>query len=250
MLEQGTVDLMMEAGVGERLRRHGLVHHGIELRFNRRSYRIDLTELTGGKAITIYPQREVVKDLTDVRLAAGGQILFEVDEVSVRGFEGSRPTITFSENREPREVACDFIAGCDGSHGICRAAIPDRALTEFEKIYPFAWLGILAEAAPSSDELIYANHDRGFALHSMRSPELTRLYLQCAPDEDLALWPDDRIWDELHRRFATEAGWSLREGPIIQTRNHRDAELRVRANATRQALSRRRRRAYRAADRS
>jgi p-hydroxybenzoate 3-monooxygenase len=216
VLEQGTVDLMIETGVGERLKRQGLVHHGVELRFNGRGHRIDFADLTGGKGITIYAQHEVVKDLTDARLAAGGQVIFEVEDVSVVGFEGAHPIIRYTENGEQEHLECDFIAGCDGFHGICRPTIPAGVLTTFERVYPFAWLGILAEVAPSSDELIYANHARGFALHSMRSPHLTRLYLQCAPDEDIAQWRDARIWEELHRRFATHDGWQLHEGPVVQ----------------------------------
>jgi p-hydroxybenzoate 3-monooxygenase len=216
VLEQGTTDLMIETGVGERLRRHGLVHQGIELRFNRHGHRIDLSGLTNGSAITIYAQHEVVKDLTDARLAAEGTVIFEAEDVAVEGFDSDTPSIRFRARGKSEKLECDFIAGCDGSHGICRPAIPNGVLTTFERVYPFAWLGILAEVAPSSDELIYANHERGFALHSMRSPELTRLYLQCAPDENLDEWPDRRIWDELHKRFATDDGWKLHEGPIVQ----------------------------------
>lgn len=216
VLEQGTVDLMIDTGVGERLKRQGLVHHGIELRFNGRGHRIDFADLTGGKAITVYAQHEVVKDLTDARLAAGGQVIFEVDDVSVHGFEAAKPVVRFHKDGTPQEIQCDFIAGCDGFHGICRPTIPAGVLTMFERVYPFAWLGILAEVAPSSEELIYANHDRGFALHSMRSPHLTRLYLQCAPDEEIEAWPDARIWEELHWRFETHDGFKLSEGPIVQ----------------------------------
>jgi len=216
VLEQGTVDLMIETGVGERLKKQGLVHHGIELRVGGHGHRIDFADLTGGKAITIYAQHEVVKDLTDARLAAGGQVIFEVDDVSIAGFDGSKPTIRYRKDAAADVIQCDFIAGCDGFHGVCRPTIPGGVLTMFERVYPFAWLGILAEVAPSSEELIYASHERGFALHSMRSPHLTRLYLQCAPDEDIAQWPDARIWEELHRRFATHDRWKLHEGPVVQ----------------------------------
>jgi p-hydroxybenzoate 3-monooxygenase len=216
VLEQGTVDLMIETGVGERLRRLGLVHRGIELRFSGRGHRIDLSALTGGKTITIYGQNEVVKDLTDARLAAGGKVLFECENASVRGLTGERPEIRFRREHAEHRIDCDFIAGCDGFHGICRPSIPSGAIREYERQYPFGWLGILAAVAPSSDELIYSSHERGFALHSMRSPELTRLYIQCDPDEQLANWPDERIWEELQTRFATSAGWKLHAGPVTQ----------------------------------
>jgi len=218
VLEQGTADLLVETGVGERMKRDGMVHHGIELRFGGRAHRIDLSQLTGGSAVTIYAQHEVIKDLIAARLAAGGQIVFEAGDVSVHNFDSSAPTIQFRENGTAthKELTCDFIAGCDGFHGICRPTIPTDALTMYERTYPFAWLGILAEARPSSEELIYAYHDRGFALHSMRSPALTRLYLQCAPDEHSDNWPDRKIWDELQTRFATLDGWKLNQGPIVQ----------------------------------
>ncbi len=216
VLEQGTVDLMVESGVGGRLRDQGLVHRGLELRFGGRGHRIDLSDLTGGRTITIYGQNELVKDLTDARIAAGGEIFFESDEVAIHGFESDASAIRFRSRGEPREIRCDFIAGCDGFHGVCRASIPSAALKIYERVYPFAWLGILAAVAPSSDEVIYSHHERGFALHSMRSPELTRLYLQCAPEEDLANWSDDRIWGELQARFETIDGWRLRRGPIVQ----------------------------------
>jgi p-hydroxybenzoate 3-monooxygenase len=215
VLEQGTVDLLSEIGVGERMKREGLVHHGIELRFNGRGHRIDFAELTGGKGITIYSQHEVVKDLTNTRIAAGGQVLFEVEDVSVNDSDGIKPKIRYQKDGQPHELTCDFIAGCDGFHGICRPSIPVGVLTEYERIYPFGWLGILAEAPPSSNELIYTYHDRGFALLSMRTERISRLYLQCDPEEDLSLWPDERIWKELHTRFASD-GWKLTEGPVLQ----------------------------------
>jgi len=220
VLEQGTVDLMIETGVGERLKREGLVHYGVNLRFGRRTHRIDFAELTGGSAITIYAQHEVIKDLSNARLAAGGQIFYEVEDVSVHNFgpsqSAAKPSIRFRKDGEAHELTCDFIAGCDGFHGICRPSLPAGVLQMFERIYPFAWLGILAEAPPSSEELIYTYHERGFALLSMRSPTISRLYLQCSPEEDIAEWPDARIWEELHRRLATDDGWKLTEGPIVQ----------------------------------
>lgn len=215
VLEQGTVDLFNETGVGERMRREGLMHHGFELRFNRQGHRIDMFELTGGRCITVYGQQEVIKDLVQARLSAGGQILFEVEDVSIHGLDLARPLVRFKQDGETQEIHCDFIAGCDGFHGICRPSIPAGVLTIYERVYPFAWLGVLAEATPSSHELIYANHERGFALHSMRSPKLTRLYFQCAPDERLENWPDARIWEELSTRLEMDA-FVLHEGPIVQ----------------------------------
>ncbi len=216
VLEQGTVDLLNETGVGDRMSREGLVHFGIELRFGGFGHRIDFKDLAGGRGITIYAQHEVLKDLIRARTAAGGQISFEVDQVSLHDFDGPKPRIRYRKNDEFRQVECDFIAGCDGYHGVSRPSIPEGVLGVFERVYPFAWLGILAEAPPSSEELIYSHHQRGFALHSMRSPRITRMYLQCEPDEDLSEWPDVRIWEELQTRFATHDGWKLTEGPILQ----------------------------------
>jgi p-hydroxybenzoate 3-monooxygenase len=216
VLEQGTVDLLNASGVGERMRREGLVHHGIELRFKGQGHRIDMHELTGGRAITVYAQHEVMKDLIQARLNDGGQILFDASRVSVHDFDGESPRIRCEHNGESKEVICDFIGGCDGFHGICRPAIPAGAMCVYEKTYPFAWLGILAEAAPASHELIYSNHERGFALLSMRSPLVTRAYLQCRPDEDLAAWSDERIWEELDRRFETREGFRLKRGRVDQ----------------------------------
>jgi p-hydroxybenzoate 3-monooxygenase len=214
VLEHGTVKLLVDSGVGERLQREGMVHHGIELRFEGRGHRIPLTELTG-KSITIYGQQEVVKDLIRARLDAGLPLLFEAAEVSLHDLDSEQPAIRFRHEGEAKELRCDFVAGCDGFHGVTRDSIPRGELQAFSREYPFGWLGILAAVAPSSEELIYCYSERGFALHSMRSPELTRLYLQCAPDEDLAAWPDERIWEELQARFAL-AGWTLGEGPIVE----------------------------------
>jgi p-hydroxybenzoate 3-monooxygenase len=215
VLEQGTVDLLVEMGVGERMKREGLVHHGIELRFNGRGHRIDFAELTGGKGITIYSQHEVVKDLTNACLESGGRVFFEVENVSVHDFDGNAPRIAYEKDGEPFEIQCDFIAGCDGFHGICRPSLPAGALTVFEREYPFGWLGILAEAPPSSDELIYCSHERGFALLSMRTPEISRLYIQCEPGEDIERWPDEKIWHELETRLACD-GWKLTTGAVLQ----------------------------------
>jgi p-hydroxybenzoate 3-monooxygenase len=215
VLEQGTVDLLTEMGVGDRLRREGLVHEGIELQFDGTRHRIDFPSLTGGRTITVYGQQEVVKDLIAARIGTTRPLLFGVDGVVLVDVESSEPMLRFVHEGEPHELRCDFVAGCDGYHGVCRESIPEGVLTEFSREYPFGWLGILAEAPPSHDELIYAYHERGFALHSMRSPTLTRLYLQCRPDENVEEWPDERIWKELARRFELE-GWTLNQGEIIE----------------------------------
>ena len=215
VLEQRTVDLLREIGLGERLGREGLVHDGIELQFAGERHRIDFPSLTDGRRITVYGQQEVVKDLIAARLDTGRPLLFEVDDVTLHGFEGDAPAITFRHEGEEKELRCDLIAGCDGSHGVSRESIPAGILTPFERDYPFAWLGILAAAPPSNEELIYAYSERGFALHSMRSPTVTRLYLQVRPDEDLDEWPDDRIWDELERRLGIE-GWTLNTGEVLE----------------------------------
>lgn len=214
VLEQGTVDLLSEMGLGAGVKHEGLVHHGIELQFGGRRHRIDFADLTGGKGIVIYSQRNVVRDLTEARLAVGGQIYFEVSDVTVHDVTDA-PRIAYSKEGEPFEISCDFIAGCDGFHGICRPNIPSGVLSIYEREYPFGWLGILAQAPPSSDELIYSAHDRGFALLSMRSPEIGRLYIQCEPNEDISGWPDDKIWDELEARLSIDQ-WRLVRGPVLQ----------------------------------
>jgi p-hydroxybenzoate 3-monooxygenase len=216
VLEQGTVELLTEMGIGERLKREGLVHHGIEFRFQGQGHHIDFQSLVG-RSITVYAQQEVVKDLVAARLSTGAQIVFEAEGVTVHELTSKSPMIRYRKDGVEHELACDFIAGCDGFHGVCRASIPENSLTIYDRTYPFAWLGILAQTPPSSRELIYANHDLGFALLSMRSPEISRLYIQCAPEEDIANWPDARIWEQLHLRFATREGnWKLIEGPVIQ----------------------------------
>jgi p-hydroxybenzoate 3-monooxygenase len=214
VLEQGTVDMLADSGVGERMKQEGMVHHGIELRFGGQGHRIDLHELTEGRAITVYGQHEVVKDLIAARLEAGGEVIFEAEAVAVEELDSQNPTVRYRKDGEEHELRCDFIAGCDGFYGVSRDCIPEGALTVYERRYPFAWLGILAETPPSSEELIYTYHKRGFALHSMRSAELTRLYIQCDPDDDIEDWSDERIWEELHTRLATDEGWALKEGPI------------------------------------
>ena len=214
LLEQGTVDLLNELGAGARLAREGLVHHGLALRFEGVSHRIPLSDLTGGKSVVIYGQTEVVKDLITARLAAGRDIRFEAEAFALEGLDTPTPGIRFREDGHDQTLTCDFVAGCDGFHGICRAAVPEEKLTIYERDYPFGWIGILSESAPVSDELIYVNHERGFALFTMRTPHVSRLYLQCEPDEDIANWPDERIWDELRRRLGDEP--ALPQGPVSQ----------------------------------
>lgn len=215
VLEHATVELLREAGLAERLDRESLVHEGIELRFQGHGHRIPLTELTG-RSIWIYGQQEVVKDLIKARLDAGGRILFEVDGVRLEHVESPTPRVRFRHEGREETLECDFVAGCDGFHGVSRDAIPPGVLTTYSHEYPFAWLGILAAVAPSSDELIYASHDGGFALHSLRSPEISRLYLQVPPDEDIDRWPDERIWQELALRLEEANGWTLRQGPVLE----------------------------------
>jgi p-hydroxybenzoate 3-monooxygenase len=216
VLEQGTVDLMHALGVGAGVQRAGLRHEGLYVSFLGERHRIDLTALTGGKAITVYGQNEVVRDLIDARMATGRPLYFDAEHVSVSALESSNPVIRFAHDGADHEVRCDFIAGCDGFHGICRPAIPSGVLTVYERVYPFGWLGILAEAAPSCDELVYTYHERGFALFSMRSPAITRLYFQVPPDEAIEKWTDDAIWAEMLQRMTTRDGWRPNVGRIIQ----------------------------------
>jgi p-hydroxybenzoate 3-monooxygenase len=215
VLEQGSVELLEEAGVADRLKREGLVHHGIELQFDGERHRLPLTELTGGASIVIYGQTEVVKDLVSSRLAVDAPLLFEVEDVRLADIDSDCPRVQFSHDGEMTELECDVVAGCDGSHGVSRATIPAGLLSTYSREYPFAWLGILAAVAPSNDELVYAHSPRGFALLSMRSPQLSRLYLQCRPDEDIAAWEDARIWEELQVRLGLP-GWKLAEGPVLE----------------------------------
>jgi p-hydroxybenzoate 3-monooxygenase len=216
VLEQGTIDLLRQMGVAERMDREGLVHGGVELRFEGAGHRIPLTELSGGRSIMVYGQQEVVTDLIKARLEAGGQMLFDAQASALLDLDSTRPRIRFRHNGAEEELEADVIAGCDGFHGGSRDAVPPGALTVYDKEYPYAWLGILAAVAPSNDELIYVRHERGFALHSMRSPHITRLYLQVDPDDDVSNWPDDRIWDELQARLATNDGFLLESGPILE----------------------------------
>jgi p-hydroxybenzoate 3-monooxygenase len=214
LLEHNTVELLHDLGVGARLAREGLEHHGIYLRRQGRTEHVRMTELTG-RRITIYGQQEVVKDLIAARLERGGDLHFEVSDVELHDLRTDRPRVTYVREAERHELECDVVAGCDGFHGICRASIPDGVLTEHEFVYPFGWLGILAQAAPATDELIYAWHEHGFALYSMRSPRVSRLYLQVPLDARIEDWPDERIWSELQVRLASD-GWRVNEGPIIE----------------------------------
>jgi p-hydroxybenzoate 3-monooxygenase len=216
VLEQGTVDLFDELGLSARLHAEGLVHHGIEIRFDQQAHRIPLTDLAGGRSITIYGQQEVVKDLIAARIATDAPLVFEVEDVRLDGFApgAGPPVVRYRASGVEHELQCDVIAGCDGFHGVSRPSVPGGVLTVHRRDYPFSWLGILANVAPSTDELIYANHPRGFALHSLRSPTVSRLYLQVPHDEELGAWSDDRIWSELATRLAAD-GWHLSDGPIF-----------------------------------
>ncbi len=212
LIEHWARDLLIETGLGERLQRESLFHHGVNFCFDGTLHNIDFQKLVG-KGVTVYGQQEVIKDLVAHRLAAGGQILFEVSDVAVHDVTGTAPRITFTHGGKPQEIVCDFIGGCDGFHGVCRPSIPDGVLTTYDREYPFGWVGILSESPPADDELIYAYHDRGFALYTMRSPSLARLYLQCDYHDNIANWSDRRIWDELHARLAGTR--PLQEGKIV-----------------------------------
>jgi p-hydroxybenzoate 3-monooxygenase len=216
VLEQGTVDLMRAMGVGAGLDRRGLRHEGLYISVGGRRHRIDFAGLTGGNAITVYGQNEVVRDLIDARIETTRPLYFDAQDVQISALDSSTPVIRFLHDGAEHVVQCDVIAGCDGFHGICRPSIPDGVLTIYERTYPFGWLGILAEAAPSSDELVYTHHDRGFALFSMRSPSMTRLYLQVPPDEPIERWSDEAIWEEMLRRMTTSDGWTPNVGHILQ----------------------------------
>jgi p-hydroxybenzoate 3-monooxygenase len=215
VLEQGTVDLLDELGAGERLHREGMPDPRLDIRYSGGIIHIDMPVLTPGKIVTVYGQQEVVKDLIAVRLARGGEILFEAEATSIDGLDGKRPTIHFTHEGQAKTLECDIVAGCDGFHGICRTAIPEHLLTIYDRVYPFGWLGILAESKPFP-EMSYSSHERGFSLASRRSPRLSRLYVQCGADDALEAWPDRRIWDELHMRLYDKTGGELQEGPILQ----------------------------------
>ncbi|MET9431601.1 4-hydroxybenzoate 3-monooxygenase [Streptomyces sp. NPDC003036] len=218
ILEQGTVDVLRSVGAGARLDREGLVHDGIELRFDGRAHRLDFPALTGGRRVTVYAQTEVVKDLVALQLAEGGPLLFEAEVHAVDGADTDRPAIRYTHEGREQTLTCDYVVGCDGFHGIARTAVPEHLRTTYERTYPYSWLGILAEAPPVYDELIYAHSPRGFALASMRTPAVSRLYLQVPNGTDPADWPDERVWDELDARFALDSapGWRLKRGPVTQ----------------------------------
>jgi p-hydroxybenzoate 3-monooxygenase len=216
VLEQGTVDLLDEIGLGDRMRREGLPHKGVNLAFDGARHRIDLFELTGGKQVMVYGQTELTKDLGDDRAASGTLTIYEADDVSIHDADGNAPFLRYRKDGEERELACDFIAACDGGHGVGRRSMPASAVKTFERIYPFGWLGILADVPPCAHELIYARHERGFALASMRSPTRSRYYVQCAIDEKLENWPDERVWDELKVRLGPEAAADMTTGPSIE----------------------------------
>ncbi len=216
VLEQGTVDLLASVGVDARLKAEGLVHDGFAIGFANRRLRIDLSGLTGGKHVTVYGQTEVTRDLMDARRAAGLTTIYDAEDVSLHGFDGPRPRVSYRKDGVTQEIACDFIAGCDGFHGVSRASVPSGAISLFEKVYPFGWLGVLADVPPCAHELIYANHPRGFALCSMRSPTRSRYYVQVPADEDVAAWSDTRFWDELRLRLDPEAAAAVVTGPSIE----------------------------------
>ena len=216
VLEQGTVGLLEEAGVAERLHHDGLVHDGVELCFNGSRHRIDMKAATGGKTMVVYGQTEVTRDLMDARLRVGRETIYDADDVSLHDFETDKPKVHYIKDGKPHEMTCDFIAGCDGFHGISRPSVPADAIKTFERIYPFGWLGILAETPPVSPELIYTNHERGFALCSMRSPTRSRYYVQCTNDDHVDNWSDDKFWDELRRRLDPKAAAEIVTGPSIE----------------------------------
>jgi p-hydroxybenzoate 3-monooxygenase len=216
VLEQGAVDLLDEAGVGTRLHAEGLVHGGIELCFDGERHRIDLAGLSGGKHVTVYGQTEVTRDLMDARAAAGAKTIYEAEDVSIHGFDTASPVVRYRKDGATHEIACDFIAGCDGFHGVCRESLPAGAVKQYERVYPFGWLGILADVPPVSHELIYVNHPRGFALCSMRSRTRSRYYVQVPLDEKVEDWSDDRFWDELKQRLDAQAAATIVTGPSIE----------------------------------
>jgi p-hydroxybenzoate 3-monooxygenase len=215
VLEQGTVDLLVQANVGQRMLSERLVHDGFAVGFAGKTFRVDLKGLTGD-AVSVYGQTEVTKDLMETRIAAGASLIFDARDVSVEGFGRTQPTVRYAHGGKTHELTCDFIAGCDGYHGVCRQSLPKEAMQSFERIYPFGWLGILADVPPAAPELIYSNHERGFALCSMRSPHRSRYYVQCGLDEKLEAWTDARFWDELRRRLPPSVADAVITGPSIE----------------------------------
>ena len=215
VLEMGTVEMLDRLGVGKRLHAEGLVHDGVEISYSAGRQRIDLTGLTG-RHVVVYGQTEVTRDLMDAREAAGAKTVYEAEDVSVHDFDSTRPKVRYRKDGREHEVECDFIAGCDGFHGVCRESVPAGSISNFERVYPFGWLGVLSETKPVSDELIYVCHERGFALCSMRSPTRSRYYIQCSLSERVEEWSDERFWDELRRRLDPEAASNLLTGPSIE----------------------------------
>jgi p-hydroxybenzoate 3-monooxygenase len=216
VLEQGTVEMLDRAGAGGRLHREGLVHGGFDILFSGVRHRIDLAGLTGGKRVVVYGQTEVTKDLMDARAAAGAKTVFEADDVSLHGFDTASPRVRYHSEGRDHDIECDFIAGCDGFHGVSRKSVPAGAIRFYERVYPFGWLGVLSETRPVSDELIYVSHERGFALCSMRSPTRSRCYVQCSLAEDVDQWPDDRFWEELRARLDKRTADALVTGPSLE----------------------------------
>ena len=216
VLEQTSVDLLQDVGLGDRLSREGLRHEGLHIAFGGARHRLDLVSLTGGRAITVYGQNEIVRDLIGARRAAGGRVVFDAESVTLSDLTSDRPRIDLRTADGTESIVCDYIAGCDGFYGVCRASLSTSSIQTYDRAYPFAWLGILADAAPSSNELVYSLHERGFALFSMRTNNVTRLYLQCSPYDSIDNWSDDRIWNELHVRLKTDDGWEPNHGTILQ----------------------------------
>ena len=216
VLEPGTVELLTEAGVGARIKKEGLIHDGFSIAFDNRCERINMAALTGGNAVTIFGQTEITKDLFDVRQREEGIVICEAQDVAVHDFTSKRPSVTYKAGKKSYEVSCDIIAGCDGFHGVCRNSVPKRSLTEFERVYPFGWLGVLSDTPPVDEELIYVNHENGFALCSMRSMIRSRYYLQCELNDSIDAWPDRRFWDELRRRLPEDTAEGLKTGPSIE----------------------------------
>lgn len=216
VIEFGIANFLEEVGAGERLRREGLVHGGVELRFDHQTHRVPMSELTSGKSITVYGQLELVKDLIQLRLRDGGETMFESEVTVLEGLNTTKPVVRGVREDGEFRVECEYVAGCDGSFGVAARSVPASAVRRYERVYPFSWLGILADAAPTTEELIYARHERGFALYSMRSPTVSRLYLGVTPSDTLAMWSDERIWDELNVRLTTEESPKVNEGPILE----------------------------------